>query len=468
LLLSRQTARQNLLKFIEWTKPDYRPAPHHQTICDALEAIERRDIDRLAVFVPPRHGKSEIASRRFPAWYLGRNPKAQIICASYNSELASDFGRAVRNIFNEEEFRALFPVTLAQDSQAANRWHTSEGGVYVAVGIGGTATGRGADIALIDDPVKDAADAASETMRNSAWDWYISVLRTRLQPRAAQVLIQTRWHEDDLAGRILSGPEGKRWHVIELPAIKGGEALWPEAYPVEELEAIRSLDPRRFSALYQQTPQPEEGTFFQRDWFKWYDPESLPTMNTYTTADFAVTEGAGDYTEIGTHGVGVNGDLYLGLSWYAAQSSADVWIEQLLAQIKRHSPFAFFGETGPIRRAIEPILTRRMRETKTFCRMEWISRSRDKATMARPLQARAAMGKVFLPENEIGHRLLGQLLSFPAGLHDDAVDCAGLIALAIDQAHPATVANVPVKSKVFDRWDRVFENSDEVDSWKTA
>jgi len=166
--------------------------------------------------------------------------------------------------------------------------------------------------------------------------------------------------------------------------------------------------------------------------------------------------------------VGVNGDLYLGLSWYAAQSSADVWIEQLLAQIKRHSPFAFFGETGPIRRAIEPILTRRMRETKTFCRMEWISRSRDKATMARPLQARAAMGKVFLPENEIGHRLLGQLLSFPAGLHDDAVDCAGLIALAIDQAHPATVANVPVKSKVFDRWDRVFENSDEVDSWKTA
>lgn len=419
--------------------------------------------------MPPRHGKSEIASRRFPAWYLGRNPTHQIITASYNAELASDFGRAVRNIFSEQEYKNLFDVRLAQDSQAANRWHTDRGGVYVAVGIGGTATGRGADVALIDDPVKDAQDAASETIRDSTWDWYVSVLRTRLQPRAAQCLIQTRWHDDDLAGRILNGPEGKRWHVIEMPALnEDGEALWPEAYPAEDLEAIKLLDPRRFSALYQQRPQPEEGTFFQRDWFRWYKPDGLPSLNCYTTADFAVTEGGGDYTEIGTHGVSPNGDIYLGLSWYAGQVSADVWIDQLLAQVRRHKPMAFFGESGPIRRAIEPLLIRRMRETDTFCRMEWITRTRDKATMARPLQARAAMGKVYLPDNEVGHRLLGQLLAFPAGLHDDAVDCAGLIALALDQAHPATTATVEPIRKKRDRWDIVFGEEDESGNWKTA
>lgn len=459
-------AQANLLPFIQYSKPDYRVAPHHRTVCDALEAVERRDIDRLAIFMPPRHGKSEIASRRFPAWYLGRNPDKQIVCASYNSELAEDFGRSVRNIVNSTEYRAVFDTTLAQDSQAAARWHTDKGGVYVAVGIGGTLTGRGADVALVDDPVKDAQDAQSETIRDKTWDWYTSVLRTRLMPRGAIVLIQTRWHEDDLAGRILAGKESARWHVISLPALKGGEALWPEAYPVAELESIRDLDPLRFSALYQQEPVPAEGSFFRREWAKFYS-KPPGDLNKYATSDFAVTEGGGDWTEIATHGVDPNGDLYLGLDWYSGQTTADVWIEQIVHQLRRHRPFAHFGESGVIRRAIEPVLIRRMRETGTFCRLEWITRTRDKASTARALQARMAMGKVYLPDTEAGHALLAQMLAFPAGLHDDKVDCAALMALALDEAHPATQGVVePIRKR--DRWDRVFEDNEDADSWKTA
>lgn len=456
----------NLLPFIQYSKPDYAVAPHHRQVCEALEAVERRDIDRLAIFMPPRHGKSEIASRRFPAWYLGRNPDKQIVCASYNSELASDFGRAVRNTVSSPEYRAVFDTKLAQDSQAADRWHTDKGGVYVAVGIGGTLTGRGADVALVDDPVKDAQDAQSETIRDKTWDWYTSVLRTRLMPRGAIVLIQTRWHEDDLAGRILNGKEANRWKVISLPALKDGQALWPEAYPVAELESIRDLDPLRFSALYQQQPVPAEGSFFKREWAKFYK-EPPSSLHKYSSSDFAVTEGGGDWTEIWTHGVDPAGDLYLGLDAYSGQTTADVWIEQMVAQFKRHKPFAHFGESGVIRRAIEPVLIRRMHETGTFTRLEWITRTRDKAATARALQARMAMGKVYLPDNEHGHRLLTQMLAFPAGMHDDAVDAAALMALALDQAHPATQGVVtPIRKP--DRWDRVFENDLEVDSWKTA
>ncbi len=430
-------------------------------IAQKLEAVERGDIDRLMIFMPPRHGKSELASKRFPAWCLGRNAHRQIIAASYNSDLASDFGRHVRNIVAAPEFMSVFPeVSLAADSQAANRMNTNRGGAYVAAGVGTAITGRGADIALIDDPFKDREEADSERRRDLVWDWYRSTLYTRLMPGGAVVLIQTRWHEDDLAGRLLA-QEPDQWDVLELPAISdAGEALWPEWYNLPALERIKAtVGPREWSALYQQRPQPDDGTFFQRAWFKEW--ETLPALRFYGTSDYAVTDGDGDYTVHRIWGIDAAGAIYRVDGW-RGQTTSDVWIERKLDLIAKWKPLAWFGEAGVIKKAIEPMLKRRMLERKVFCRLEWLASVADKPTRARSFQAMAASGRVYL---EAGADM-SEFLVFPAGKHDDDVDTASLIGRAIDQAHPAIVANTkPEKPR--DRWDSAFEDEGEA-SWKTA
>jgi predicted phage terminase large subunit-like protein len=386
------------------------------------------------IFMPPRHGKSELASKRFPAWCLGRKPDRQIIAASYNSDLANDFGRNVRNLVAEPEFQHVFPsVSLAPDSQAANRMNTNHGGAYVAAGVGTAVTGRGAHIALIDDPFKDREEADSERRRETVWDWYRSTLYTRLMPGGAIVLIQTRWHEDDLAGRLLE-QERDQWDVLELPALSAhGEALWPAWYDVPALQRIRdTIGPREWSALYQQRPQPDEGTFFQREWFKEW--KQLPALRYYGTSDYAVTDGGGDFTRHRIWGVDAGGNLYRVDGW-GGQTSSDVWIERQLDLIDRYKPMAWFGETGVIRRAIEPMLLRRMAERRLFCRMEWLPSISDKPTRARPFQSMAASGRVYFEPGAD----LAEHLTFPAGKYDDDVDCSSLIGRALDQAHPALV-----------------------------
>lgn len=219
------------------------------------------------VFMPPRHGKSELTSRRFPPYCLGRNPEREIISASYGSDLAVDFGREVRNTVSGDAFRALFQdVKLSPDSSAKDRWHTNYGGGYIAAGVGTAITGRGADILNIDDPVKDRATAESEIFRDSTWAWYRSTAYTRLEKDAAVVVTMTRWHEDDLAGRLLQQAEidGDKWDVLCLPAISPeGEALWPEKYDREALDQIRRvLELREWGALYEQNPRPAGSSFF--------------------------------------------------------------------------------------------------------------------------------------------------------------------------------------------------------------
>ena len=431
------------------------PAGHHQRIAEQLEAVERGDIDRLMIFMPPRHGKSELASKRFPAWCLGRDPKRQIIAASYNSDLASDFGRNVRNIVAAPEFGQVFTgVSLAPDSQAANRMNTNRGGTYVAAGVGTAVTGRGADIALIDDPFKDREEADSERRRETVWDWYRSTLYTRLMPGGAVVLIQTRWHEDDLAGRLLEHEgrveDGGQWTVLDLPAIDAsGAALWPEWYDVPALMRIKdTIGQREWSALYQQQPQPDEGTYFQRDWLQEWT--TLPPLNYYGTSDYAVTDGAGDYTVHRIWGVDQHGTIYRVAGW-RGQSTSDVWIDRKIDLIEKWKPLAWFGEAGVIQKAIEPMLRRRMLERKTFCRLEWLSSISDKPTRARGFQARAAMGKVrFEPGADVSEYLM-----FPAGKHDDDVDTASLIGRALDEMHPAIVQKKPPDDHTpKDRWHK--------------
>jgi predicted phage terminase large subunit-like protein len=451
-------ARRSLLSFTEYTLPQYQRAAHHELIAEKLEAVERGDIDRLMIFMPPRHGKSELASKRFPAWCLGRNPKRQIIAASYNSDLANDFGRNVRNIIAEPEFSQVFSgVTLAPDSQAANRMNTNHGGTYVAAGVGTAVTGRGADIALIDDPFKDREEADSERRRELVWDWYRSTLYTRLMPGGAVVVICTRWHEDDIAGRLLE-QEGDQWTVLSLPALHPERgALWPEWYDEAALLRIKdTIGPREWSALYQQQPQPDEGTFFKREWFQTWD--KLPTCRFYITSDFAVTDGGGDYTVLTVWGIAGNGDLYRVEQW-KGQTSSDVWIERMLDLVARWKPLCSFGESGVIQKAVGPILARRSRERGVYCRWEWLPSVSDKPTRARSFQAFAASGRVHFERGAD----LSEFLVFPAGKHDDEVDVASLIGRAIDQAHPAIVRE-QVEVKRRSRWDR---DEEEVTNWKT-
>jgi predicted phage terminase large subunit-like protein len=454
----RRESRQSLLAFTEYTNPLYQSADHHRRICEKLEAVERGDIDRLMIFMPPRHGKSELASKRFPAWCLGRRPARQIIAASYNSDLANDFGRNVRNIVDEAEFREVFPdVSLAPDSHAANRMNTDHGGAYVAAGVGTAVTGRGAHIALIDDPFKDREEADSERRRDIVWDWYRSTLFTRLMPGGAIVLIQTRWHEDDLAGRLLECETD--WDVLDLPAIDNdGKALWPEWYDETALERIKNtIGPREWSALYQQKPQPDEGTFFQRQWFKEW--EAKPELRYYGSSDYAVTDGGGDYTVHRVWGIDAGGAIYRVDGW-RGQATSDVWIERKLDLIAKYKPLAWFGEGGVIQKAIEPMLRRRMLERKIFCRLEWLPSVADKPTRARSFQAMAASGRVYF---ETGADL-AEFLSFPAGKYDDDVDTASLIGRAIDQAHPAVIQiKVPERNPP-DLWGK----RKEVNSWKTV
>lgn len=414
---------------------------------------------------PPQHGKSQITSRRFPAYILGLDPQEDVISASATADLAEGFGRDVRNCIASTEYQGIFPETeLAEDSQAKGRWNTKQGGGYYAIGVGGQLFGRGG-MAIIDDPFGSWADAQSELQRDKVWDWYTGTLYNRIRPSKPIIVIQHRMHEDDFAGRLIEKQKsgGDKWEIVNLPALVD-DPPWIERYDSVALERIRAnSDPRQWSALYLQNPTPDDGTFFLREWFEFFDPKKIPDCHKYTTADFAVTEGDGDFTELATHGY-LGDTIYLGIEGWCGQTTADIWIERLIDQFSRQKPLCFFGESGPIRRAIEPFLIRRMRERKTFCRLEWLVRGHDKPTMARPLQALSSARKVKIADTEYGHRLLAQLLQFPAGRLDDAVDMAALLPLAIDLAHPAVIAK-PVQRKVEDRWNHVDESED---SWKVA
>jgi predicted phage terminase large subunit-like protein len=475
-LLRRREARKSLISYTRYTFPNYLPAEHHHLIAEKLEAVARGDIKRLMIFMPPRHGKSELASKRFPSWFIGNNPTRNIIAASYNSDLASDFGREVRNIVRGNAYKALFDVTLSEDSTAANRWHTDRGGMYVAAGVGTAVTGRGAHILLIDDPFKDREEADSERQRERVWRWYTSTAYTRLESDltydvvnddalwrelrteidsgnavpfdGALVGIGTRWHEDDLFGRLLSeqAKGGDRWEVLELPAIlSSGHALWPQKYPLEKLESIkRAIGPRDWSALYQQSPAPEEGAYYKREWFRYY-AEKPAHLRIYGASDYAVTEGDGDWTVHLIIGVDPDDNIYV-LDQWRGQTSSDVWVQSFLDLVKKWKPLMWVEEQGQIIKSIGPFLEKRMREERTYCRREQVSSASDKPTRSRSIQARTSMGKVYFPKNAPWLPAFeSELLTFPAGKHDDQVDAFGLIGRMLDEMIKGAAPKVETK-----------------------
>jgi predicted phage terminase large subunit-like protein len=468
-LLKRRKARTSLIGFTEYTLSHYQAASHHHKIADALERVERGEIDRLMITMPPRHGKSELASRRFPAWFMGRNPLKNIISASYNIDLAMDFGREVRNIVASSEYENVFKTVLAQDSKAANRWHTESGGAYVAAGVGTSITGRGANVLLIDDPLKDREEADSELRRQRVWDWYTSTAYTRLAPNGAIVLIQTRWHENDLAGRLIEAQEngGDKWELLSLPAIDTqGMALWPDFYDIPALNRIRdAIGSRDWSALYQQSPAPDDGNFFKREWFQYYD--AIPAnVHRYGASDYAVTDGGGDFTVHIVAAVDSDGNVYIEDIW-RGQTTPDVWIERVLDLMKAHEPMAWGEEQGQIIKSIGPFLDRRANERKIYCNRVPMASASDKPTRARTMQARMASGKVLFPKNKPWMAAFEQeMLSFPAGKNDDQVDAASLLFRLLADMIAKDI--IPEKAKG-DSWDRAFDDDgDDAVSWKTV
>lgn len=442
-------AFSRLISYAAFQWPGYRDAPHHRLIARKLEAVERGEIQRLMITMPPRHGKSMLASEFFPAWYMGRNPDQYVVISTYAQELADDFGRKVKNQIDDELYQAVFPgVRLADDSRSNKRFHVEHGdeggyeygltqpGAFYAVGVGGPLTGRGAHLLLIDDPVKNREEADSDLIRKKIKDWYTSTAYTRLMPGGRVVIIQTRWHEDDLSGWLLAEHAHEGWEVLNLPAISDeGVALWPEQYPLSALEKIKlAIGPRDWSALYQQRPSPDSGNYFKREWVHLTD--QMPhrrELSVYGGSDYAVTAKGGDFTVHGVIGIDPDDRVYL-LDLWRSQASSDTWVESFCDLVIKWAPIGWAEETGQIRAGVGPFLTKRMSERKAYVYREMFPTRGDKAVRAQSIRGRIAMNGLYLPKDAPwAADLIAEMMSFPVGVNDDQVDMLGLIGQLIDR-----------------------------------
>jgi predicted phage terminase large subunit-like protein len=403
------------------------------------------------VFMPPGSAKSTYTSILFPPWLLAGSDY-NILAASHTTELAEKWGRRIRNLISEHS--ATLGVSLAADSQAAGRWSLQNGSEYYAAGVGTGIAGFRARLGLIDDPVRSRQDADSELIRDRVWDWYINDFKTRLVPHASEILIQTRWHEDDLAGRALNHEE---WKVICLPALaeandllgrKVGEPLWDDddyGYGDQLVELSHNTPARTWSALYQQRPAREEGDYFRADWLKPYDRvPSLDTLKIYGASAYAVTADGGDYTVHIVIGIDPEWRIYL-LDLWRKQSSSAEWIESFCDLVMQWKPIGWAEEQGQIRASVGPFLDRRQRERKAYVARAPFPTRHDKSVRAQSIRGRMEMDGLYVPVNALWYPdFRAELLTFPAGKHDDQVDALGLIGQVLDRMQPGTPAEKPL------------------------
>jgi predicted phage terminase large subunit-like protein len=511
-LASRLLSRRRLLPFIQRINPRYLAGWVHEDICRRLEKfsddVAKGLSPRLMLLMPPRHGKSEIASRMFPAWHIGRNPDHEIIACSYNVGLAMSFSRKVKEVLEDPSYQNVFEARLNPNFQGAEEWgiNNARGG-YVAAGVGGGITGKGAHVLTIDDPLKNAEEADSADIREKLKDWYDSTAYTRLAPGGGVLIVQTWWHDDDLAGRLQTAmaadEEADQFVVVKYPAIaeadewldldtdlikrvehnfnvvagvdedgepvagtdnkmrayvraqalkvdttrlkflRGkGEALHPERYDIQKLNRIkRTIQPRFWSALYQQNPVPDDGDFFLKEHFKRSQIPAIKDANVFIAWDFAISEKKqNDYT-VGTVGL-QDWDDVLHVAEVVRFKSADAFyiVEAILNQVARwYSPGLLLGfEDGQIWRAIEALLKKRMRERRMYPSILVLKPISDKLARARPLQGRMTQGMVSFNAGAAWFDALQtEMLRFPAAAHDDQVDSmAWMTQLAIGREPP--------------------------------
>lgn len=432
-----QACQQSLLGYAIAQWDGYRPGAHHRLIANALHRVEKGELKRLMIMCPPRHGKSQLTSEFFPAWYAGKNPDHKIMHASYSQDLANDFGRKIRNQIDSDIWKAVFPgITLSGDSQAANRFHLDGmQGEYFATGVGGPATGRGAHLLLIDDPIKNREEAESELMRERIWDWYTGVAYTRLMPEGAIVVIQTRWHESDLAGRILEKHTDQGWEVLALPAIDDADqALWPEQYPLEALESIRAaIGPRDWEALYQQRPRPSGGGEFRREWLNYYGRVNPEPMNKLLLVDPASGKRKNnDYTSMWVVGLHSDRQYYI-LDMVRDRLNLSERAEAVFRLHRKWRPREVRYERYGMMADIEHLQSRMDVENYRF-KVREVGGSLSKEDRIRRLVPLFEQGRVWFPHEMVRTGTDGvsrdlvqdfieqEYLAFPVGRHDDMMD----------------------------------------------
>jgi hypothetical protein len=431
-----QRAREHLIDFSIATNPKYDPNWHHEIIADELEKASRDEVDWkiLILMMPPRHGKSEEATVNFPAWYLGNFPDKEIITASYSAELAQDFGGKTRQLVDSQEYQAIFNLRLKEDEKSKAKWKTQAGGSYTSVGIGGALTGRGANCLIIDDPLKNREEADSKLIRDKHWDWFLSTAYTRLEPNGKVIIILTRWHLDDLAGRILLNEELKtKTKVIKFPAIaiedekyrKAGEALWPSRYSLEELQSIKAADTGTlmWSALYQQEPILSESQEFKPHWILTRPLEKIDEIQTrnFLTIDTAISQkSSGDYTGICRNYVDRENKWNL---WAYRMKIDPKELIDLLFKLHEEDGYEKIGiEKTVYADAIKPFLDEEMRKRNKFLPIvELLHNQIAKETRIRGLIPRYESKSIFHLEGRCKD-LEEEMWQFPLGVHDDILD----------------------------------------------
>jgi predicted phage terminase large subunit-like protein len=444
-VLRRHEAQTSLT---EWARTcGFEPADHHKHLIRDLEALERGDIETLVVEMPPGSAKSTFVNFLFPAWYLARHPGHNVLTASHSSELAERWGRKTRNLITTEQLTLGLP--LSEDSQAAYRWSTANGGEYYAVGVGVGIAGFRADLGIIDDPFGSREDAESKRIRDNRWAWYTDDFSARLKPGARRVVMHTRWHDDDLAGRVKRQLHelGRSYHVLTLPAEakendplgrSPGELLWddPNGYDYGSFLRRRKeeSDARTWASLYQQEPVPDTGDYFKRDWL--IPVENVPPrdeMRIYGGSDYAVTSNGGDYTVHAVLGVDYDGSPYL-LDVWRRQANSEEWIDAFCDLVLKWKPIGWAEEQGQIRSGVGPFLERRCRERRAHVAREQFPTRGDKAVRAQSFRGLIASRGLRIPAaSPTRADVETELLRFPFGIHDDIVDALGLIGQLLDR-----------------------------------
>lgn len=408
-------------------------------IAEALEQVERGEIKRLIIEMPPQHGKSTLASINFPAWYLGKHPESNVITSSYSGDLAQKFGGKTRDIINDAQYQTIFKTKLKEDSQSKGKWETEEHGSYTSVGLGGATTGRGADIFLIDDPFANRAEAESKVVRENVWDWYTSTAYTRLSKEGAVIIIMTRWHTDDLVARVLakSVETGEQWTVISFPAIAEkdeqyrlkGEALWPRQKDTKDLEIIRKLNIYDWFALWQQNPVASATQEFKREWFQPYkfsnlfqNGEWLKDLYFYTMVDLAGTGDQADNNAIVTVAKERNRPEIYVMDVHAGHLDPGQVIDYLFAlKAKYGYRWVRCGiEAVAYQRSMVYWIQEKQKSSGTYFDIVELRAQGSKEVRVRGLLSMYRAGVIYHVENQID--LEEELLVFPKGKKDDRAD----------------------------------------------